>query len=157
MLFIGWIIFLGLLVQIFGNWEEAKINPNQKLQSSINGEAAEVVLQRNSQGHYLLNAKVNGATITFLVDTGASQLVFTESQAKKAGLIAGRPYSVSTANGNIQVMSTEVGRLKIGDIELYQLPAAINPHMQGYALLGKSALVNLEWRQSGDKLILRQL
>lgn len=156
MLYIGWVIFLALLVYIFGNWEEAKINPNQNVQSSINGETAEVILQRNSQGHYLLNAKVNGATVTFLVDTGASQLVFTESQARKAGLVAGGSYPVSTANGTIRVMSTEVGSLKIGDIELYQLPAAINPHMDGYALLGMSALVNLEWTQRGDKLIIGQ-
>jgi len=156
MLFIGWTIFLLLLIRFFGNWEEAKINPNQNLQSSTIGGATEVALQRNTQGHYLLNAKVNGTTITFLLDTGASQLVFTESQAKRAGLVAGRPYSVSTANGNIRVYATEVGSLEIGEINLYQLPAAINPHMEGYALLGMSALANLEWSQKGDQLIIRQ-
>ena len=156
MLIAGWLIFLALLVQIFGDWEESKTNPNRELQSSSIDGIAEVILQRNSQGHYLLNARVNGTTISFLVDTGASQLVFTESQAKKAGLVAGRPYSVSTANGNIRVFSTEVSHLQMADIELHQIPAAINPHMQGYALLGMSALVNLEWSQRGDQLIIRQ-
>lgn len=156
MLYIGWSIFLVMLVYFFGNREEAKINPNQQLQSSSMNGVAEVILQRNSTGHYLLNAKVNGTTITFLVDTGASQLVFTEAQAKKAGLVANRPYSVSTANGTIRVFSTQVDNLKMGEVEMYQVPAAINPHMEGYALLGMSALANLEWRQSGDKLIIRQ-
>lgn len=156
MLYIGWIMCLGLLVSIFGDWEKARINPNQDVQSSIDGGIAEIVLQRNAYGHYVLNAQVNGETITFLVDTGASHLVFTENQAKKAGLIAGRPYYVSTANGDIQVKSTEVDSLKMGDIELYQIPASINKHMDGEALLGMSALSNLEWQQSGDKLIIRQ-
>lgn len=154
---VGWIMCLGMLVWIFGNWEQAKINPNQQIQSSHIDGALEVILQRNSQGHYLLNADVNGTSITFLVDTGASHLVFTESQAKKIGLEPGRPFYVSTANGDIQVRSAEVDRLKIGDIQLYELPASINPHMDGEALLGMSALANLEWTQRGDKLIIRQI
>lgn len=156
MLYIGWAIFLLMLTMIFGNWEESRINPNRHPQSSLIDGTAEVILQRNNQGHYLLNAQVNGTTISFLVDTGASQVVFTESQAKKIGLESGFPYYVGTANGDIQVWSTEVGQLNIGDIQLQDIPAAINPHMDGYALLGMSALVNLEWTQSGDRLILRQ-
>ena len=156
MLFIGWVIFLLLLIGFFGHREEARINPNQKLQSSTAGGVTEVVLQRNALGHYLLNAKVNGATISFLIDTGASHLVFTESQAQKAGLVPGSPYSVGTANGNIRVYSTEVESLEMGAISLHRVPAAINPYMEGYALLGMSALANLEWRQKGDQLIIRQ-
>lgn len=156
MLYVGWVICLAVLVYLFGNWESTRLNPNQNVQGRIVEGNAEIVLQRNPQGHYILNAEVNGKVISFLVDTGASQLVFTEAQASKAGLKSGPSYYVSTANGDIRVQSTSVNTLRMGNIELYDLPAAINPHMDGYALLGMSALVNLEWRQRGDELIITQ-
>lgn len=157
MLTIGWIIALAMLTYFLGIWEKDKINPNQSIQSSIENGIAEVVLKQNSQGHYLLNAEVNGEVLTFLVDTGATQVVLTESQAKKVKLRSGVPFTVSTANGNIRVYSTNIGHLKIGEINLYDVDASINPYMDDYGLLGMSALANLEWIQRGDTLILRLL
>jgi len=52
------------------------------------------------------------------------------------------------------VQSTVVDQLNIGGIELRQVPAAINPNMDGLALLGMSALSSLDWRQTGDELII---
>jgi len=155
MLAIGWIFVLVVLTYFLGLWEKDKINPNRQLDSSINGGIAEVRLKQNTQGHYLLNAQVNGQTLTFLLDTGATQVVLTEKQAQQAGLRSGLPYTVSTANGNILVYSTTIGHLKIGEIDLYDIEASINPHMDGYGLLGMSALANLEWSQRGEVLILR--
>lgn len=154
MLYAGWLIILGLLVYVFGNWEESRINPNRNVETRIVGDSRQVVLKRSANGHYMLNAGVNGETITFLVDTGASQLVFTPDQAQRAGLVPGSSYYVGTANGSIRVQSTEVDRLRIGDIELSQVSAAINPNMDGFALLGMSALSSLHWRQTGDELII---
>ena len=154
MLYAGWLIILSLLAYLFGNWEETRINPNRNVETRIVGEQTQVILKRNASGHYLMNSSVNGETITFLVDTGASQLVFTPEQARRAGLSPGNSYYVSTANGNIQVQSTVVDQLNIGDIELRQVPAAINPNMDGFALLGMSALSSLVWRQTGNELLI---
>lgn len=154
MLYAGWVIILGLLAYLFGNWEEARINPNRNVETRVIGESTQVILKRSNNGHYMLNAEVNGETITFLVDTGASQLVFTPEQAQMAGLERGSSYYVSTANGSVQVHSTVVDQLRIGDIELSQVPAAINPNMDSFALLGMSALSSLHWRQTGDELII---
>jgi aspartyl protease family protein len=154
MLYAGWLIILGLLAYLFDNWEETRINPNRNVETRIVGESSQVVLKRSNNDHYMLNAQVNGETITFLIDTGASQLVFTPEQAQRAGLIPGNSYYVGTANGNVQVQSTVVEQLRIGDIELSQVPAAINPNMDGFALLGMSALSSLHWRQTGDELII---
>ncbi len=154
MLYAGWLIILSVMAYLFGNWEQNRINPNRNVETRIVGEQSQVILKRNANGHYLLNSSVNGATVTFLVDTGASQLVFTPEQARLAGLTPGNSYYVSTANGNVQVQSTVVDQLNIGDIELRQVPAAINPNMDGFALLGMSALSSLEWRQTGDELII---
>lgn len=155
MLTIGWIFALIVLTYFLGLWEKDKINPNRQLDTSANNGIAEVRLKQNAQGHYLLNAQVNGHTLTFLLDTGATQVVLTEEQARKTGLKSGLPYTVSTANGNIRVYSTNIGHLKIGEINLYDVEASINPYMDDYGLLGMSALADLEWSQSGETLILR--
>jgi len=154
MLYAGWLIILALLAYVFGNWEKTRINPNRNVETRIIGDSSQVVLKRSANGHYMFNAEVNGETITFLVDTGASQLVFTPEQAQRAGLVPGSSYYVGTANGNIRVQSTEVRQLQIGGIELRRVPAAINPNMDGFALLGMSALSSLHWRQTGDELII---
>ncbi|MBC6428910.1 MAG: TIGR02281 family clan AA aspartic protease [Cellvibrionales bacterium] len=156
MLVIGWVVFLVLLAQLFSVREAARINPNQRIASSEVDGVREIVLQRGRGGHYMLDAEVNGETVTFLLDTGASQLVFTVPQAERIGLRAGASYSVSTAAGTIRVRATEVAHLMMGNIELFDIPAAINPHMDGPALLGMSALANLEWTQIGDELRVRQ-
>ena len=156
MLYVSWVLILAMLAYFFGNWEEDKINPNRKITGTeING-IREIVLERNRYDHYVLNAEINGVSIAFLVDTGATHLVFTEAQALQAGLKKGLPFWVSTANGDIQVFDTTVSHMQMGNIELQGLAASINPHMDGHALLGMSALVDLEWTQKGERLIIRQ-
>ena len=53
---------------------------------------------------------------------------------------------------------TEINKLSIGQITLYNVDANINPGMQsGHVLLGMSALKQLEFTQRGNTLILRTL
>ena len=155
MLYVGWVIVLAILVYIFGNWEKDQINPNRSLDTNYVGDTKEIVLERNNWGHYLLTAQVNGIDVDFLIDTGASHLVFTERQAEKIGLSRGLPFNVSTANGDIRVYSATVNQLRMGDLLLENVRASINPHMNGEALLGMSALANLSWEQRGNLLIIR--
>ena len=156
MLYAGWLIVLAILVFFLGDWEQGQSNPNRDLSGSERGGVREVVLERNRYGHYILDAQVNGSDVTFLLDTGATDLVFTEPQARELGLTRGLKYWVSTANGDIQVFRTTVDQLRIGNIVLHNLNASINPHMDGEALLGMSALVDLEWSQRGNQLFIRQ-
>ena len=46
----------------------------------------EVVLQRNSDRHFYTNAQVNGHSVHFMIDTGASETALTEEDAKAIGL-----------------------------------------------------------------------
>lgn len=155
MLYVGWILILALLVWVFSDFEESRLNPNRNLSASAT-TTNEVVLQKNIYGHYLFTGLANGKEVDFLLDTGASSVVFTEKQANELGLKKGFRMEVSTANGNISVYTTQLKTLRIGSIVLYDIEAAINPHMDGDALLGMSALGDLEWSQRGDQLTIRQ-
>lgn len=158
MFIIAWVIALGLLTWGFGNWEESQFNPNRKPQTSQTQTFNEVILERNRFNHYVMNGQINDTTVTFLLDTGATDVVIPEPIAKELGLKRGRQGLASTANGVITVFSTNIDRLEIGEITLRDVRASINPAMQSNdsILLGMSALKDVEFTQRGNELKIRQ-
>jgi aspartyl protease family protein len=157
MFLIAWIIALGLLTLFFRPIEERQFNPNTSPSSRSKGEVREVQLSRNRYGHYITSGLINNKAVVFLVDTGASEVSIPQNVAQKLGLKPGITLPRSTANGTIEVYMTELDQLQIGGIELYDLRASINPHMDGKTiLLGMSALREIEFRQQGSVLTLTQ-
>lgn len=155
---IAWVIGLALLVFVFQDLLDDQYNPNQdpKLSLQSNGQA-QVTLQQNRQGHYLTNGAINGEKVTFLLDTGATQVSIPAHIAEKLSLQAGGKSRVQTANGSITVYQTQINELRIGNIYLYNVAAHINPSMNANEiLLGMSALKRVEFRQTGKQLILRE-
>lgn len=158
MMIIGWIIGLGLLTLLFSNVLDEQVNPNRQVASQMSSDGVrEVVLQRNRFGHYVANGKINGKTVEFLLDTGASDVSIPQSVASGLGLKRGQPIVYNTANGNITAYMTRINDLRLGDIVLHDIPASINPNKGDETiLLGMSFLKHLEFTQRGDTLIIRQ-
>lgn len=155
MLVITWMIILIGLVAAFGTWEEAQYNPNQRLLGNASGE---VILQRNRQNHYVASGVINGHSVVFLLDTGATDVVVPADLAQKLGLQPGYRQNAVTANGIVTVRETLIEELQLGGIYLSDVKASINPGMSGdEILLGMSALKDLEFTQSGNTLSLRQI
>lgn len=158
MLLVGWLIVLGLLTLVFNQWQEQRLNPNQQplTQLSASGQK-EVVLQRNRYGHYVTSGLINGHDVTLLLDTGATTVAVPENLAGQLGLKKMARGTASTANGLAEIYYTRIDSLSIGDIELRDISASINPGMNhdGTVLLGMSVLKNIEFTQRGDQLTLR--
>jgi aspartyl protease family protein len=159
MAFIAWIIGMILATQFFGNFEKEQINPNRSptSYSAENGERT-TVLKRNRAGHYVTHGKINGVSVTFLLDTGATDVVIPQSVATHIGLPKLGRNQVMTANGKIEVFGTIIESLEFGNISLRAVQAAINPHMGGNEeiLLGMSALKQIGFRQQDNELVLTQ-
>lgn len=156
MIFLAWILFLALLSYAFSHYLDRQNNPNQSIQSQRNGQTAEVKLQRNRYGHYLAAGKINQHSVTFLLDTGATLISIPSNIAKQLNLKSGYPIQSRTANGSITVYATRLDSVSIGAIQLNNIPATINPHMNGEEiLLGMSFMKHLEITQKGNQLILR--
>jgi aspartyl protease family protein len=158
MLIIAWVVGLGLLTLMFDEQLAAQFNPNSDPVSHQVGGATEVRLKQNRSGHYIATGGINGQPVVFLLDTGATRVSIPMHLAESLGLQKGRGYWVQTANGRVQVAQTRIERLTLGDIELHDVAAHLNPGMQdNKILLGMSALKQLEFTQRGEWLSLRHL
>lgn len=156
MMVIACIIGLALLTYFFSGVEQRQRNPNADPNSLVYGNQVEVALKQNRRGHYVVTGTINGREVDFLLDTGATEVVIPEATAQELGLPYGRRGRAMTANGAVTVYDTRIARLTIGDIELLDVNASINPSMQGAILLGMTALRQIEFTQQGKTLTLRQ-
>jgi aspartyl protease family protein len=118
-----------------------------------------VVVVRSNNGHFSIHAEVNDVSMQLLVDTGASFVTLTHSDAIGIGI---DPNSlafvvpISTANGIIHAASATLGRMTLGSIERRDVPALVAPAgVLDQSLLGLSFLDTLEgYAISGDRLVL---
>jgi len=155
---LAWLLAIGLLVFVFQDVLDSQNNPNENPSYSLNQQGlAEVILQQNKQGHYVSNGTINQQQVTFLLDTGATEVSIPENIAEQLQLPRMGGYRVETANGSVLVQQTQIDELSIGNIFLYNVRANINPGMRGNEiLLGMSALKKIEFQQTGNQLILRE-
>jgi len=155
-MFIAWGLAIAMLVWFFEDKLQQQFNPNSQVQSHLDNGQVTVVLEQNRMGHYVARGKVNGQSVTFLLDTGATLVAIPEGLAQKLGLRKGRQGMSQTANGRVITYRTEIDRLQLGDIQLSNVAASITPGMDGdVILLGMSALKEFELMQKGDTLTLR--
>ncbi len=152
-----WLSVLVLLSVFFNSYLQDQFNPNQQVISNTHGLVTEVTLQRNNRGHYVTTGYINGREVTFLLDTGATDVAIPEAIAKDLQLPFGRESKVNTANGVTTTFDTQLDSVGIGGITLHNIPAVIAPSYQSDAiLLGMSFLRHIEFTQRGDTLILRK-
>lgn len=157
MLVLAWGAGLLLATQFFGAWEDGQRNPNRHPESLHGSNYVEVRLASSRQGHYVADGHINGAPVTFLLDTGATQVAVPIELAERLGLQPGAPILISTANGQAMAHRTRLDSLQLGDIVLRDVDALIAPGMGGEdVLLGMSALKQLEFTQRAGTLVLRQ-
>ncbi|MBQ0725533.1 MAG: TIGR02281 family clan AA aspartic protease [Cycloclasticus sp.] len=157
MVSLAWIGFLAMLVIGFDRYLDKRTNPNERPEAVYTADgSAEVTLIQNRQGHYIADGKINGHWTTFILDTGATKLSIPGKLAKALNLTEGRAERARTANGDIVVYRVTLDTVKLGSIELRNIAAHINPHMEGdQVLLGMSFLKHLDLLQKDKQLTLQ--
>lgn len=98
------------------------------LEPSTSGRT--LMLQSDRQGHFQVEARVEGRFVDFVVDTGASLVVLRESSAALAGIrMSPRDYTATavTANGRIKAAPAKIDRIEVGGITVYDVPAMVLP------------------------------
>lgn len=157
MMIIGfWVVGLALAVLLGNHWIERSRNPNNQVVTSVDGDKRSITLKRSGGGHYLVTGTINNAKIDFLVDTGATSVSIPARFADKIGLSRGAEIPIITANGISTAFETRIDTLRIGDLEVRNATAHINPGLTHEVLLGMSVLKNYELIQRGDTLVIRE-
>jgi aspartyl protease family protein len=119
--------------------------------------AGQTYVARND-GHFYIASTINGVDVTFLVDTGATDIVLSRIDAARIGLkLTDSQFSgtVSTANGTVRSARLTVERLTIGPFNLGQQTISVTDGPLDVSLAGMAALRqfgSVELR--GDRLIL---
>ncbi|WP_192966902.1 retropepsin-like aspartic protease family protein [Phycobacter azelaicus] len=133
-------IFLGVIAA-YGLWGD--IRQTVMPQQSVMTDQGRVEVPLAPDGHYYLTLSVNGTPVNFLVDTGASQVVLSRSDAERAGIdtdnlaYLGR---AQTANGEVRTASTWVEEMSLGGITDEGVRVWVNSGDMDKSLLGMGYL-----------------
>jgi len=123
---------------------------------SVSGGETRVPL--SADGHFWIEAKVQGSQQRFMVDTGATISALSTDAARAAGVRAdplGMPVIVRTANGPAQAQMARVSDLRFGNIVAADLDTIITADTGGLNVLGMNFLSRLKgWRVEDGVLIL---
>ena len=101
-------------------------------------------------GHFRIQARVNGGRVTFMVDTGATDIVLAPDDARRIGFDPATlvfDQLAETANGTVGGAAVRLDSLVVGSIEMNRLPATVNGADMSESLLGLEFLNRLHgWR-----------
>ena len=134
----------------------AELMPSRPI---VNAEGA-LVVRAGDNGHFFVDAEVNGAMVKFMIDTGASDIVLSPRDARRAGYaLADLKYTraYNTANGVVGGAPVMLDSLKVGPVEIRDIPASVNGAEMDGSLLGMTFLRQFrEYRVEGNSLILQR-
>lgn len=122
-------------------------------------EKKEFSIWRDKSGAFLTVGSINGQTVNMMVDTGATSVAMSESEARRLGInyrLKGDKVRVNTASGNALAYSLKLDRVQLGPISRSNVQAVV---IQGdsprQVLLGMTFLRGIELQNQGDRLVLR--
>lgn len=134
------LIFVGVIVA-YGLWGD--IRQTVMPQQAVLQDGGRIEVPRAGDGHYYLTLQVNDTPVTFLVDTGASQVVLTQKDATRIGLETENlafTNRANTANGVVMTAPVRLDSVALGPIEDQGIMAWVNGGELELSLLGMSYL-----------------
>ncbi|MEM6589046.1 MAG: TIGR02281 family clan AA aspartic protease [Pseudomonadota bacterium] len=148
-------LFIGIIAA-YGLWED--VRQTSVPRQLVSAEARQIELPRAADGHYYLVADVNGATVEFVVDTGATDIVLSQADAVRAGFDPGDLNYVGralTANGEVRIAPVRIDSFAVGPLEDTGVRAVVNEGDLDGSLLGMSYLQRFRSMEiSGGRLVL---
>ena len=115
-----------------------------------------VVLPVGSGGHYSGLATINGHSIPFVIDTGATTVAMGADVAAALGLDpkASTLAAAMTANGAVAVRRLTLTSVRVGDVTVYNVDAMVMPQSMPVVLLGNSYLSHFQMHSDSNSLVL---
>ncbi len=121
---------------------------------------ATVQIVPNYMGMYNVGGAINGFAVSFMVDTGATQVAMNKHLARRLGIdyrLIGNEGVSSTASGIVRSFGVTLKKVRVGDIELMDVPATvIDGDFPTETLLGMSFLSRVDMDRKGRLMVLRK-
>ena len=116
-----------------------------------------VTLNADARGHFVTMGSINGGSVRFLVDTGATFVSLPAAEARRLGIgyLQGQRGSMQTANGLAIAYRVKLDTIKVGDVTVNNVDAVVSENdAMGVNLLGMSFLNRMEMRRDGQSMTL---
>jgi aspartyl protease family protein len=130
--------------------------PAQPPPSESYGDAS---IAKSPDGHFWADAEVDGHSVHFLIDTGATAVALTANDARNLGIdpdSLNYSYSVMTANGPARAAQVKLGQVSVGRAAVSDVDAFVIDKGLGTSLLGMSYLGRLsKFEASQDAMVLK--
>lgn len=145
------------VLEIEGKRRELGMGQAASVTGATGSSPGSVTLYADSAGHHTTEGQINGVTLKFLVDTGATSIVMNSGDAKYAGIDYknGERMQIQTANGIVIGYRVVINTLKLSSVVLNQVETIV---LEGgsppVVLLGMSALNRMEMKNEGIALTL---
>ena len=153
-----WVIIFGVLALGYSVWSGGGRLGGELDTAKGISDGGSISYRADMSGHYFVRAKVNGADVVFMVDTGATDVALTRKDARAIGLpVDSLSYDMpySTANGVAYGARVSLSTIELGPIKQYNVNGSVLPKGLDYSLLGMSFLEKLTgYKVSGGVLTL---
>ncbi len=122
------------------------------------GDGKRIVLSQTGGGHFVTNGAINGKTVQFMVDTGATTIAMDMGTAERIGLNykSGRRMRGYTANGIAEGWAVKLSSVRLGSVTVHEVDAAVLQGSMGGVLLGNSFLNRFVMTRDGARMILER-
>lgn len=117
-----------------------------------------IVLTANGDGHFFTPGQINGGSVTFMVDTGATVVSISQADADRLGLNYknGQRGFANTANGRVPVTTVTLNTVRVGDVEIPNVEAIVIPSQMPHVLLGNSFLTRFQMKRENNTMRLEK-
>jgi len=162
-MFAAWVLIFAAAFIVFTFKDEFAALGDRLLLAARGGDVIEAApgetrVRLAPDGHYWVEAELNGERVRFLIDSGATTTSISEATARRVGITprAGVPALVKTANGTVPVQRGRAESLRVGNIERRNVAVHISEAFGDMNVIGMNFLSSLRsWGVEGRTLILR--
>ena len=161
-MFAGWVlIFLAAFIAF--TLKDDFIALGKRVMAEARGEGEvvrvgkEMRIRKSMDGHFWVDARLNGAKIHFLIDSGATVTSISADTARRAQIDPdnGFPVLVQTANGTVAARRARA-ELVVGTIERRDMAVEVSEAFGDMNVLGMNFLSSLSsWSVQGQWLVLK--
>jgi len=118
----------------------------------------EILIAAGPGGHFVTSGQINGKAVQLMVDTGATSVAISRSEAERIGIDwkNGQRGVSQTAGGVVPTYGVQLTSVRIGDVEVFGVNAMILPVEMPFVLLGNSFLTRFTMRRDANVMKLEK-